>query len=302
MEIIENISNEYCSIDLETYNNILHSKWTELVNKISRVAPKKTTNDVLNSNKAIKQAEIFSKYLSLDNKKVLEIGSGFGINLIVWSKKYNTDYYGIEPDSEGFESSYKISRRLLKNNKIDENRIVNALGEEIPFQDCSFDIVYSTNVLEHTEDPAKILYEALRVLKPGGILQIIFPNYHSYFDGHYAVFHPPILFKNFFPWYVKWVFHRDNAFAKTLRTELNVCWTKKQLKKLKDQFDFQILSLGEDIFFERMKNLNFEAWAGLTKVKKIINLMKKIYINDLIAKFMVLLRSWTPVVITIKKV
>jgi SAM-dependent methyltransferase len=36
------------------------------------------------------------------------------------------------------------------------------------FPDCSFDFVYSFSVFEHLPDPAKVIDEAVRVLKPGG--------------------------------------------------------------------------------------------------------------------------------------
>ncbi len=40
--------------------------------------------------------------------------------------------------------------------------------ERMPFDDASFDIAISTQVLEHTSDPATIIAETYRVLKPGG--------------------------------------------------------------------------------------------------------------------------------------
>src|SRR5215211_4735603 len=40
---------------------------------------------------------------------------------------------------------------------------------EIPAANDSFDAVLSTTVLEHPEEPAQALTEALRVLKPGGV-------------------------------------------------------------------------------------------------------------------------------------
>jgi ubiquinone/menaquinone biosynthesis C-methylase UbiE len=263
--------------------------------------PVRVARDALASQKSINQANILLKYTDLKNKKVLEIGSGWGINYIVWTKKYNIDGYGLEPDSPGFESSYKISRNLVRYNNMDENRILNAMGENIPFADNTFDIVFSTNVLEHVQDPGKVLSEALRVLKPSGVLQIIYPNYHSYFDGHYNIIHPPILSNKFFQWYVKTIFSRDPAFAKTLRTELNVKWTIKQIDKLKNNYDFEVLSLGKEIFIERINNLNFDTSGNLIKVKAFLTILRRIDINVLIGKIMSKLNAWSPIILTLRK-
>lgn len=45
-----------------------------------------------------------------------------------------------------------------------------ALGEALPFRDGTFDVVLSDNVIDHAEQPAEILREAVRVLEPGGRL------------------------------------------------------------------------------------------------------------------------------------
>lgn len=39
----------------------------------------------------------------------------------------------------------------------------------LPFADASFDVVCAMDFLEHVEDPARVLAEAARVLKPGGL-------------------------------------------------------------------------------------------------------------------------------------
>src|SRR6476469_1391980 len=41
-------------------------------------------------------------------------------------------------------------------------------AESLPFPDESFDVVLSTQVLEHVPDPEQALTEAVRVLKKGG--------------------------------------------------------------------------------------------------------------------------------------
>lgn len=46
----------------------------------------------------------------------------------------------------------------------------------LPFEDASYDIVLSTQVLEHVQDPEKVCSEMARVLKPGGHLFLTTPQ------------------------------------------------------------------------------------------------------------------------------
>ena len=257
--------------------------------------------DPLNPTKAENQADILEKFCSLRGKKVLEIGSGLGVNHIVWTRKYGIDGYGVEPSEVGFDSSFAISRRLITLNGLDASRIVSAFGEELPFPGSSFDIVYSTNVLEHTQRPEAVVREAFRVLRPGGVMQLVYPNYHSYFDGHYAVFHPPVFSRGFFPWYVKTIFRRDPGFARTLRTELNVPWTKRVLTNLRELGEFELLSLGVDTFLARMSTQNFQAWAGLTKVAAVLGIVNRLGLSKVAARGIVLAKGFTPIILTLQK-
>jgi ubiquinone/menaquinone biosynthesis C-methylase UbiE len=47
-------------------------------------------------------------------------------------------------------------------------RFVTFDGERLPFADSSFDLVYCKQVLEHVREPAPLLAEVARVLRPGG--------------------------------------------------------------------------------------------------------------------------------------
>jgi len=290
----------YCSIDGDTYQAVLQTQGL-FFEKISLVAREKLARDLLDPAKAVNQAAVLEQYCVLGKSKVLEIGSGLGVNHIVWTKKYGIDGYGVEPSEEGFDSSHAISKRLIAHNGLDPSRILDSCGESLPFPSESFDIVYSTNVLEHTSDPEAVIREALRVLRPNGVMQFVYPNFHSYFDGHYAIFHPPIFAAWFLPWYVRALFGRDPGFASTLRTELNVRWTKRALSRLRRLHDFAILGLGTENFLERMTSARFDTWAGLTKVATVLNGVRRLRLDKAAAKIMIFLGGYTPIILTIRK-
>jgi SAM-dependent methyltransferase len=50
---------------------------------------------------------------------------------------------------------------------------------KLPYEDARFDAVISMDVVEHVASPLPWLNEALRVLKPGGLLFLTTPNYAS---------------------------------------------------------------------------------------------------------------------------
>jgi SAM-dependent methyltransferase len=172
--------------------------------------------------------------------------------------------------------------------------MIEATSEALPFPNNSFDIVYSANVLEHTSNSEQVIREAFRVLNKQDVMQFVYPNYHSYFDGHYAVFHPPIFSPAFFPWYVIALFGRYPSFAKTLRTELNIPWTQLVLNNLRTNHDLEALSLGKEVFIDRMQCLNIEAWAGLQKISTLLNIFKLLKLNRILANLILFLNGHNP--------
>jgi SAM-dependent methyltransferase len=56
--------------------------------------------------------------------------------------------------------------------------------ERLPFPDAAFDYISSHEVVEHVEDPAVVLQELHRVLKPGGVCVIATPNGASLWIEH----------------------------------------------------------------------------------------------------------------------
>ena len=50
----------------------------------------------------------------------------------------------------------------------------------LPYDDDTFDLAVSMDVVEHVPDPLPWLREAMRVIRPGGILFLTTPNYASH--------------------------------------------------------------------------------------------------------------------------
>lgn len=58
--------------------------------------------------------------------------------------------------------------------------------EIYPFNDNTFDIIFSKSVIEHLRNPEKMVDEVYRILKPGGIFICMTPSWkHSYREQFY---------------------------------------------------------------------------------------------------------------------
>src|SRR5262249_37754350 len=71
-----------------------------------------------------------------------------------------------------------LDPRVVTNPALDEGRIANV--EQLPYGNDRFDIVFSDNVLEHLTEPARVLGEVARVLRPGGVFVFKTPNKWHY--------------------------------------------------------------------------------------------------------------------------
>ena len=155
---------------------------------VSQVPLDRMVHDMLSARRAEEQVAELRRCGDLAGKRILEVGSGCGSLLVYGRAFHGLDIHGIEPGSQSdFSTTMAVCHRLLDHHGLSHDVVREASGEAIPHPDASFDIVYSSNVLEHVGDPAAVLAEAIRVLKPGGILCFVVPNYGSWWEGHYGV-------------------------------------------------------------------------------------------------------------------
>lgn len=269
--------------------------------RVSEIDRRALVTDFLDATKSRRRAEILERYVPLRGKKVLEIGSGFGTNLADWIKRYDIDGYGVEPGSTGFDSTVNGSRLLFVANGLDPERLLNASGEALPFDDESFDVVYSANVLEHTDDPERVLWQSLRVLRPGGTLHMEMPNFLSYFEGHYMILQPPILWTWVLPFWVR-LRGRDPAFAHTLNTRINPRWCRRIVKAMQETYDVTLISMGQELFLERLsQDFGFETAVVATKLGVLIGSIRALNFGNWIGRSVVGLRGHYPIYLTVRK-
>ena len=103
--------------------------------------------------------------------RVLEVGSG-AHGLIFFFEA--AEKIGVDPLADQYRELFPAWQGRA--------RTIAAFGEALPFDDGSFDVVLSDNVVDHAESPRRIVEEMVRVLKPGGLLyftvNIHHPLYH----------------------------------------------------------------------------------------------------------------------------
>lgn len=103
--------------------------------------------------------------LPLAAGEVFEIGCGGGINQALYDPARITSYAGMDPSAKGLE--YARAEAAKKGWTAD---IRQGFGEAIPFEDSRFDTVVCTFTLCSVRDPAQVVSELRRILKPGGRL------------------------------------------------------------------------------------------------------------------------------------
>jgi len=95
-------------------------------------------------------------------KKILEVGVGAGSDHLQWAKA-GADCYGVDLTDAAIETT----RRHLAHHGLTSNlRRIDAEG--LPFEEYTFDAVYSWGVIHHSDKPEQIVRQIHRVLKPGG--------------------------------------------------------------------------------------------------------------------------------------
>ena len=112
-----------------------------------------------------KVLEYWQKYRHLDEileatnlseeSVVLDVGCGISTVL----HYVPGERFGIDPLGERYTEIYAYPEGVT---------IQRGYGEDVPFDDAKFDVVFSSNCIDHTTSPEQTVAEVTRVLKPNG--------------------------------------------------------------------------------------------------------------------------------------
>ena len=100
-------------------------------------------------------------------RDILELGCGTGMIL--------KEVHPIAKSAKGID----ISPGMLEQAKARGLDVVEGSATDLPFEDSSFDLVYSFKVLAHIEQITGAMNEVARVLRPGGVAFLEFYNPRS---------------------------------------------------------------------------------------------------------------------------
>ena len=154
-----------------TFDNIKdHSKYRK---KENIVISKTTPSWGLEWRKGHLNSTIFKENKDLMKGKILYLGCNDGTSCCILSQ-YCDELVGIDINEEALE----FARKLIKRQGVTNTKFVHSNVCDLPFEDNSFDGIYSLQFFEHifSEDQENALKEIKRVLKKGKPLYAQFPH------------------------------------------------------------------------------------------------------------------------------
>ena len=105
--------------------------------------------------------------------KMLDLGCGRG-EFLRGFLSCGLNGYGVDQSS--------IAKSICPDVKITHSDLEN---ESLPYKDNSFDFVFSKSVLEHFYYPEELVQEIYRILRPGGLVITMVPDWESVYKTFY---------------------------------------------------------------------------------------------------------------------
>ncbi len=116
----------------------------------------------------------FFKNLQADSSAILDVGCGRGEFLEAFTELgFKVSGVDISPSLENLEKNFNVSQCDFEK-------------DSLPYNENSFDFLFSKSVVEHLHYPEKLVDECFRILKPGGKAIFMCPSWvHTYWGPFY---------------------------------------------------------------------------------------------------------------------
>ncbi|MBI1755193.1 class I SAM-dependent methyltransferase [Candidatus Azambacteria bacterium] len=119
---------------------------------------------------------------SLKGKKILDLGSGKG-KFLFMCREAGYDAVGVELSAEKIKATQAIARE-----KGVAVSVIQGEAEHISFKEDSFDFINASELIEHVQNPAQVLSEMQRILRPGGTAYVSAHNRFGLYYTHFRIF------------------------------------------------------------------------------------------------------------------
>lgn len=113
-----------------------------------------------------------SQYVDLAGRTVLDVGGGPGYFRDAFVAA-GARYVGLDNDPGELRASDAVAAGSVVGD-----------GMRLPVADCSVDVCYSSNVLEHVPRPWRMADEMVRVTRPGGVVFLSYTLWFGPWGGH----------------------------------------------------------------------------------------------------------------------
>ena len=160
--LYQNIENHYLKEGL--YEDIINR-----LNEQNIALDKVKRSDIAGADefhvRGAKVSEELANSIDLNGLNILDVGCGLGGPCRMLADVYNCRTTGIDLSNEYIRTANKLSELVHLNNK---TTFIQGNATELPFQDNSFDVVWTQHVQMNIPDKKKFYSEINRVLQKGG--------------------------------------------------------------------------------------------------------------------------------------
>jgi SAM-dependent methyltransferase len=157
--------------------NLKGLEWNDELNKDVETIKELLPTEIKKSSKQVIYNKIIDTFGENKDLKILDYGAGGG-RCVYYFRLLGYGAFGV--NIQGRSRNLSLKDKL----GIKEDVIFEYDGKKLPFEDDSFDFIFSEQVVEHVDDLDSYLCEAARVLKNDGAAYFSFPHKINPYDSH----------------------------------------------------------------------------------------------------------------------